>query len=152
MRTTTPFFHRQKSNVKRALEKITAKVAPAFRLAAIDAAGPGGCGQSDRQSRCGDQSGERTAPGDATGLAGAGVGVRAGVISRHSTNRPRGPPALWGCNRRRGRQELNHGAFSLNCDPRNNFLANFYWKDAPIHDKWGAIYFVIYRFTFKASA
>jgi hypothetical protein len=81
-----------------------------------------------------------------------GGGVRADVISRHSTNRPRGPPALWGCNRRRGRQELNHGAFSLNRDPRNNFLANFYWKDAPIHDKWGAIFFVIYGFTFKASA
>ena len=31
MRTTTPFFHRQKSNVKRALEKITAKVASALR-------------------------------------------------------------------------------------------------------------------------
>ena len=69
MRTTTPFFHRQKSNVKRALEKITAKVASALRLAALDAAGPGSCGVTARQSRRGDQSGERAAPGDAAGLA-----------------------------------------------------------------------------------
>ena len=53
-------------------------------LAAIDAAGPGGCRSTARQSRCGDQSGERAASGNATGLAGAGIGVCAGVISRHS--------------------------------------------------------------------
>lgn len=41
--------------------------------------GPGSCGQSARQSRCGGQSGERAAPGDATGLAGAGGGV-CGVV------------------------------------------------------------------------
>ena len=47
-------------------------------------AGPGGCGATARQSRCGDQSGERAAPGDATGMAGAGGSVYGGVISLSS--------------------------------------------------------------------
>ena len=67
--------------MKRALEKITATVAPALRLAALDVAGHGGCGQSARQPRGGEQSGERAAPGDATGLASAGRGVCGAVFS-----------------------------------------------------------------------
>ena len=51
-------------------------------LAALDAAGPGGCGATARQSRCRGQSGERAAPGDAAGLAGAGGGVCGEVFSR----------------------------------------------------------------------
>ena len=102
MRTTTPFFHRQKSNVKRALEKITAKVASALRLAALDAAGPGSCGVTARQSRRGDQSGERAAPGDAAGLAVAVcIAVAVVVASRAQRNGAAAdgaavdPPALW---------------------------------------------------------
>ena len=71
------------------------------RLAALDAAGPSGCGQSARQSRCGDQSGERAAPGDATGLAGAGGGVCGDVISRHSTYPT--PNIRWRCGRSKWR-------------------------------------------------
>ena len=50
-------------------------------LAAIDAAGPGGCRATARQSRCGDQSGGRAAPGGATGLAGAVCIVVAVVVA-----------------------------------------------------------------------
>ena len=59
-------------------------------LRALGVAGLGGCGQSTRESRCCGQSGQRAAPGDATGLAGAGDGVCAGVFSRHSIY-----PAPW---------------------------------------------------------
>ena len=43
---------------------------------------PGGCRATARQSRCGDQSGERAAPSDAACLAGAGRGVCGEVFSR----------------------------------------------------------------------
>lgn len=62
------------------------------------------------------------------------------------------PPLLRACQRRRAHQESDDSAFSLNCDPCNNFLANFYWQDAPIHDERSVIFFIIYRFPLKASA
>ncbi len=43
---------------------------------------PGGCRATARQSRCGDQSGERAAPCDATGLAGAGAAFAGAVVNR----------------------------------------------------------------------
>ena len=76
--------------MKRAFEKIPATVAPALRLAALDVAGHGGCGQSARQSRGGEQSGERAAPSDATGLASAERGVCGAVFAgRYSAYRVR---------------------------------------------------------------